>query len=92
MMVASASLPITARNSTPKPKEATTRRERVFSIAARRLRSGAVTRTVSMRGTPGSRGEPCGRAGDPGCGVSGWPGEGPPVSDMAPPQFPFGGL
>ena len=36
---------------------------RVFSSAARRARSGAVTRTVSMRGTAPARGVPAGRAG-----------------------------
>ena len=54
-MVASASFPITAMNSRTKPSAATTSRPRVFSNAARRSRSGAVTRTCSIRGTASAR-------------------------------------
>ena len=70
-MVASASFSTTARNRNAKPRAENTRRERVFSIAARRRRSGAVTRTVSMRGTAASRGAPKRCAGAPGGGASG---------------------
>ena len=50
-MVAIVSFASTAVNSAVNPAAAITRRDRVFSSAARRSRSGAVTRTFSMRGT-----------------------------------------
>src|SRR4051812_22277898 len=50
-IVANASLVSTAPNSRVKPPAVMTRRERDFSSAARLARSGAVTRTFSMRNT-----------------------------------------
>ena len=64
-MVASASLPISPMNSSEKPPAAMTRRARVFSIARRRSRSGAVTFTVSIRGVASERAAPTRRAGRP---------------------------
>ncbi len=54
-IVASASFASTAPNRKVKPPAEMTSRERDFSSAARRARSGAVTRTFSMRGTESAR-------------------------------------
>ena len=73
-IVARASFASTAANNAQKPPVAMTRRERVRSMAARLARSGAVTRTFSIRGTASDRLAPTrgiGRPNRPACDGAG---------------------
>jgi hypothetical protein len=56
--VATVSLPATVRNSRANPIAVRPSRRRVLRSAARRARSGAVMRTVSIRGTASARAAP----------------------------------